>query len=541
VWPLGVGGIWRRHSCCTGAGERLEAVRMAAAGGRPMAAAGSQPLLEVDNESGSDDSDAPESGAGAILKSLVEVSPFFFLAGMGMVASGALLSYVSENLAVFHEVPSLLLLVPALLGLKGNLEMTLGARLGSHANKKELRGATFWPIVRSNLMAIQCQAIIVGAVASMLAIVENYSASHVWNLHHNILLACSAIGAASLASLLLSVLMIAIVVCASKRDIDPDNISAPIAGMLGDFVTLGIVVLIAKGLWALPEAVFNYLPVLLVGFMVLAVICFRGAFSSKYTKEMMTYGWLPVIASMFLSNLSGPISQRGILRWKTFAKFQVVMNGAGGNLGAIFCCKLSSDLFSEKEDLTHKLRPMTLPSPYRGLKKRLSRMGHAQRDRADTTSLQVRKVRTITEEAHMNVQTSWVAIDKQENYVKHFLSFKAIFGQGEMSRFGRMLLMLIVPGQAVFACIVVGAASSWSHLPCPLFVMCFIFASFAQVTVLLMASRQLVVMFWRSRIDPDNGCSPLICGLGDLMGTSFLFLAYWVTAAFDGQAWPGKL
>merc|ERR1719220_1526438 len=105
--------------------------------------------------------------------------------------------------------------------------------------------------------------------------------------------------------------------------------------------------------------------------MALAVICFAGAFSSDYTKEIMVYGWTPVVASMFLSNLSGPISEASIQRFSTFARFQVVMNGAGGNLGAIFCCKLSTDLMMAKNELRVK-NPPSLPSPYLGLKRRLS-------------------------------------------------------------------------------------------------------------------------------------------------------------------------
>lgn len=254
----------------------------------------------------------PETGSAALWKAVLEVSPCFLLAGMGMVASGALLDYTTDNLEVFRACPALIILVPALLGLKGNLEMTLGARLGSHANQKELEGETFWPIVKSNLMAIQCQAIIVGFVASMLATAENY-VRFGWNTSHVLLLFSSSITSASLASLLLSLLMIAIVVCASRRGVDPDNISAPIAGTLGDFCTLSIVVLVAKMFWALPESLFfMVLPGILCIYPFVAVVCCMGAYRSKYSEEIMKYGWYPILASMLLSNLSGPISQASI-------------------------------------------------------------------------------------------------------------------------------------------------------------------------------------------------------------------------------------
>ena len=274
----------------------------------------------------------PATDSGAIWKAVLEVSPCFFLAGMGMVASGALLEYTTGNMKVFRDVPALIILVPALLGLKGNLEMTLGARLGSHANKNELEGETFWPIVNSNLMAIQGQAIVVGTVASMLAAFENYITSG-WSPAEVLLLASSSITAASIASLVLSCLMIAIVVAASRRGVDPDNITAPIAGTLGDFCTLSIVVLVAKLFWALPESLFfTAIPCLLCVYPFVAAFCCMGAYRSKYSHEIMKYGWYPILVSMLLSNLSGPISQASIQKFKNFALFQVGGGGGGGLL-----------------------------------------------------------------------------------------------------------------------------------------------------------------------------------------------------------------
>lgn len=54
----------------------------------------------------------------------------FLVAGMGMVCAGILLDYV-QHWDLFKEVPETFILVPALLGLKGNLEMTLASRLST--------------------------------------------------------------------------------------------------------------------------------------------------------------------------------------------------------------------------------------------------------------------------------------------------------------------------------------------------------------------------------------------------------------------------
>lgn len=476
----------------------------------------------------------PETGSGAIFKSVKEVGPCFLLAGMGMVASGALLDWTTRSMEVFADVPSLIILVPALLGLKGNLEMTLGARLGSHANKGELAGDSFWAIVSSNLLAIQCQAIAVGAAASVLAIMENYAATKVWSPKDNLLLAASAISAASVASLVLASLMIVIVVQASKAGIDPDNITAPIAGTLGDFVTLGIVVVIAKGFWALPEVVFNEaLYSLLVVYLFLAIFACNKAYKSKFTFEIMKYGWYPVLASMLLSNLSGPISQSSIARFKTFALFQVVMNGAGGNLGAILASKLSTDLALAKSQLAGATptsdpeKVPTLPIGFRNLSKLMKTMG------------QTRTELHCTSDPHMDIETSWIAMRDEQTYLRNWMTVRALTASGDMGRFARMLFILIIPGQAIFACVVVGNASGWTALPCPMFVVFFILASLCQVCVLMMSARTLVVVLWRWRIDPDNGASPMVCGMGDLCGTSFMTLAYCAAAHLGIEVWPG--
>ena len=65
-----------------------------------------------------------------------QVFPTFILAGLGMVGAGVILDAV-QNWAVFTEV-GVIIMVPALLGLKGNLEMTLASRLSTACNLGKL-------------------------------------------------------------------------------------------------------------------------------------------------------------------------------------------------------------------------------------------------------------------------------------------------------------------------------------------------------------------------------------------------------------------
>lgn len=57
----------------------------------------------------------------------------FFIAGFGMVAAGILFDAV-QKWPLYDNLPEIIVLVPALLGLKGNLEMTLASRLSTQVD-----------------------------------------------------------------------------------------------------------------------------------------------------------------------------------------------------------------------------------------------------------------------------------------------------------------------------------------------------------------------------------------------------------------------
>eukprot|EP00116_Pleurobrachia_bachei_P002187 sb/3462449/ len=67
------------------------------------------------------------------LSEVAQIIPPFFMAGFGTLAAGLLLDEV-QNWRVFQAIGELFVLVPALLGLKGNLAMTLASRLSTQGN-----------------------------------------------------------------------------------------------------------------------------------------------------------------------------------------------------------------------------------------------------------------------------------------------------------------------------------------------------------------------------------------------------------------------
>lgn len=88
-----------------------------------------------------------------------------------MVFAGVLLDSL-RHFKAFRKFPELFILVPALLGLKGNLEMTLASRLSTHANLGRL--SDFSEAAVANLSLVQLQGIVVGGVAAVIPIVQSW-------------------------------------------------------------------------------------------------------------------------------------------------------------------------------------------------------------------------------------------------------------------------------------------------------------------------------------------------------------------------------
>ena len=71
-----------------------------------------------------------------------------------------------------REVNQLIIIVPVVLNLKGNLEMNLSARLGTAANVGELDEPTHrWSLIRGNLILLQVQATAVSFVAACMSLI----------------------------------------------------------------------------------------------------------------------------------------------------------------------------------------------------------------------------------------------------------------------------------------------------------------------------------------------------------------------------------
>ncbi|KAK2713498.1 solute carrier family 41 member 1-like isoform X2 [Artemia franciscana] len=391
----------------------------------------------------------------------------FLIAGLGMVGAGLVLDIV-QHWDVFQNVSALFVMVPALLGLKGNLEMTLASRMSTQANLGKMDNSTDqWSMIRGNLALVQVQAIVVGFLASIVAVIMSLSGEDVFYLNKAILLCASAIVTASFASLILGIIMVAVILFSHKYNINPDNVATPIAASLGDLTTLallsGIATLLYNSLgrqpWLAPSIIGAYLLVIPV-----FVWAARGHCT---TKEVLTTGWVPVLSAMVISSAGGVILDHTVKTYNGIAVFQPVINGVGGNLVAVQASRLSTWL-------------------------------------------------------HRNGSLGRLPLNAGTICVNPISAFCK---DNDHSRTARVLLMLVVPGHLVFT-MAIGYLKAGHTSITPIFIIFYLLAALLQVYLLLYIAQAMIYIMWQRRTDPDSSAIPYLTAIGDLLGTGLLALSF---------------
>lgn len=387
----------------------------------------------------------------------------FLLAGCGMVAAGLVLDTVTEW-DVFVHVTEIFILVPALLGLKGNLEMTLASRLSTHASLGDLDSmSTGAPIIVGNLALIQCQGIAVGFLASVVAMVMSYATGDDVSFDHWVLMCSASCLTASLASFVLACVMVGVVVASRIVGCNPDNVAAPIAASLGDITTLALLAYFAERLWQFPG--INLEIGIICGYcLIVAPVCGWLASREPNSALVLRTGWTPVLASMVISSSGGLVMAKFEDRFPRMAAFQPVMNGAGGNLVAVQASRIGTHLHKQSE------------------------LGHLVED---------------------------------EDSYRSCLPCSVFCSNSTHAKTARVLMLLVVPGHLAFFGLIHLVAPDESSAKLTFFGL-YLLATLVQEWILLYACLHIVHLQWSRGIDPDSAAVPYLTALGDLCGTALL-------------------
>lgn len=415
-------------------------------------------------------SEQPES----MLSTGIQILFPFLLAGCGMVAAGLVLDMVTEWDA-FVYVTEIFILVPALLGLKGNLEMTLASRLSTHASLGDLDNvSSAMSIIGGNLALIQTQGIAVGFLASCVAAIMSYCSGDEVSMDHLILMCAAAILTASLASFVLALVMSGVVLLSRKVGCNPDNVAAPIAASLGDITTLSLLAYFAEFLFQTPGTQLD-LRIIGVFCLLVAPVCGYLASREENAFAVLKTGWTPVLSSMVISSSGGLVMAKFEDRFPRMAAFQPVMNGAGGNLVAV----------------------------------QASRIG-----------------------THLHKQSAIGNLVEDDDSYRSCNPCSVFCSNSVHAKTARVLMFLVIPGQLLFYSLVHFLNKDEANAGYTLLAL-YLVATLIQEWILLYACLHLVHFQWSRAIDPDSAAVPYLTALGDLCGTTLLTLVFYLLFQID--------
>lgn len=392
----------------------------------------------------------------------------FLLAGFGMVAASLLLDKV-QHWPVYQNVTEVYILVPALLGLKGNLEMTLASRLSTHANLGHLDTQNqMISLITGNLALILCQAIVVGFLASVAAVIFGWVPTGEINVKHTLLLCASSIVTAFGASFILGFVMVGVIIISRYFNINPDNVATPIAASLGDLTTLACLSWLASIFYHTMDT-HPYLTSssIVLGLLMVPIWAWIAS-RNEHTHKVLFSGWSPVITAMIISSIGGLILDFTVSEFKGVAVFQLVINGVGGNLVAVQASRISTELHSIAQPgrLPHHMQVCMSPCSAFCDKKETSHAGTAQ-----------------------------------------------------------MLMLMVIPGHLIFTYTISYLEAGHTSLTF-IFVAVYLSAALLQVFLLLYIAQIMTLNMWKLGIDPDNSAIPYLTALGDLLGTLLLGIAF---------------
>ncbi|GJJ72135.1 solute carrier family 41 [Entomortierella parvispora] len=271
------------------------------------------------------------------------------IAVSGLICAGWLLDVI-QHWQVFIDISELIILIPILLNLKGNLEMNLASRLSTAANlglldQKPTRNA----FIKGNLALLQLQGLAVGSVAGLfsfgLGVIVHPTTN---NMSEIALMITASMMCAAASSFVLGVFMCGLVLLCRKYGINPDNIACPLASSFGDLVTLVILAGCAASLESYLHSPLAI--VILVFLLALIPVWIMYVRQNKFVSEVAKEGWGPVFAAMVIASTAGLTLERYITEYPGMALISPVLNGLVGNIGSIYASRISTSLHANMKE-----------------------------------------------------------------------------------------------------------------------------------------------------------------------------------------------
>ena len=258
------------------------------------------------------------------------------LASLGSLLGGMYLGTFSETLEL---LPGLIIMVPAAIGMRGNIFASLGSRLSTALHVGEISQLERSPVIKGNIAASLFLTLVVSFCLAFLsrvtAFIFRFASISIIDL-----VVISVVGGL-ISSLFILVFTLLVAFQSFLRGWDPDNVTAPLITSVGDLITLPCL-FIAIHLLAV-KIVFFWVIVLALIASGVFLVKRKPVLTSKIVKD----SFFILLISAAFSTGSGLIINSKIDQFLVMSGLLVLVPPfleGGGALGGILSSRLSTSI-----------------------------------------------------------------------------------------------------------------------------------------------------------------------------------------------------
>ncbi|UCD14124.1 MAG: magnesium transporter [Thermoplasmatales archaeon] len=159
--------------------------------------------------------------------------PLLIACGIGGIVTGNILGAM---VGILRDIPGLIVVIPAVIALRGNISTALGSRLGSAYHLGIIDVNNLWnKELKQNIVGSLLLSFLMSFIIGVLA----YVTSLVLNVQPDPLkLITIVVLAGVMSGIILTLLTIIIIYFVFKRGYDPDNITGPALATFGDVFSM---------------------------------------------------------------------------------------------------------------------------------------------------------------------------------------------------------------------------------------------------------------------------------------------------------------
>lgn len=170
-------------------------------------------------------------GSAIIRQSL----PILTICGLGGLLTGSVFGSMVDLLL---DEPGLVVLIPALISMRGNIASSMGSRLGTSVHLGLLDVDDLWgPEVRKNFKASMLLSLFMSLLIGLFAF-ATVAAFGIGGEPNGVLLISVSVLSGLITGIIFVFITIGIILVAFKRGYDPDNVTGPALATIGDFITI---------------------------------------------------------------------------------------------------------------------------------------------------------------------------------------------------------------------------------------------------------------------------------------------------------------